>query len=1433
MLFSDTLLKRNQMGYLQKKSSKDGAATMLTSKALQVNLRRTERNFSIDAKYLPLQEVLEDLPGLTKQVQTILYELNHPFKNWEYVVQELRTYALRHFPVYRAHPKAVQAVEIIFNEWTDSLSLCSRPSVHAKAIDNSMQLAEKIIADEKDRLENYRAIMSAFFSRLASLPDEQFFLVASGYYQPKRIGILARALGSHQFDHRAFNSLFQRATETSYDYWLKQEDPALWFTPNLSSNCLGDANGSLFLNICRSDLCGWKTRLDLIKRDQLQLKQIQNDSPEAELKTLSGLPGYMDIVRSYEELPERLQTAAEGRQECLGNVLHCHIKIIQTKGLASLHKETIGKLTRCFSNLIREKSVENVDELLVEVFDALKRCLKKHPEAALQALENIAQGVFQKGDSDLVDVFVRRTIDMGFQTPEIKGTTTEWKVEVNPAHLANIKAWLHIIENDPKWSKKIISALIINIKCAGLCIKDTDLFQKELSLFLNSDIAPVYNLAKQLARSFPVYFNEINAEGELRDVSTELDELTGRRDRLIHFLRKQSHVESNNLLIRFAEQIVTFWKTGNKDGLSHFVPASILEPIGTQGPHFDGVHAVTKILFERAGVSTPAQLSKIDIAELSSYLADTPAAIEPEKSIESWESDKKRVLLLVRFLKLLEQKYSLNHFELDALLGDAEAKGFPGTDKIREALSAPGVQTKLSGILTYLRTLKNIILSPEQFQISEDIFHKRHIAADIPSMYGTYHERKFDALGFTFRLETLANVLFEELIASINVNFLTRTTFFEISECMRLLVEAMELDGIVVKSLRGCLDLLIHALEVRGFSFTQYLDVFRKFSHAEQQILAAHYTKLHNDNLALIIRQLGTQKLLPKYHVDSTQEVTRETINKVSEAFFRDIISTTFGFQYLDNFVSKIIATLAYQSDKLSRPDLDLLLSYDPERSLSGIHSPLSSVENPICLGNKGYNLVRLAAQKIPLPAGFIVTTEVFRSLSAITAFRKAEENLREKTFSYIRQLERATNRRLGDPANPLLLSVRSGATISMPGMMSTFLNVGLNQNIVEGLAHATKNPWFAWDNYRRFLQSWGMAHNMERNLFDAIMNRHKKNYGVERKRKFTPEQMKELALAYRQTVMDASIALTDDPQEQLFQSIRKVFYSWQSDTAKAYRDLMGISDDWGTAVIVQSMVYGNLSGEAGSGVVFTHNPQDAVDKVALWGDYTRGGQGEDVVAGLVRTESISLEQKTAAGRDNDEALEEAFPKIFEALRNIAKHLIYELGWSAQEMEFTFEGPSSDKLYLLQTRDMVVTRRKHYPYFSPSPELKKAILTKGIGVSGGALSGKAVFTLEDIRLFRSLNHDTPLILIRADTVPDDIREISAADGLLTSRGGATSHASVVAHQLDKCCVVGCSQLTVYETEGYSIIDGYRIDRGCFLSIDGKTGFVYKGQQKIL
>ncbi len=462
-------------------SVKTALAAGLGSKALQVNLEATDRAVTIDTKYLPLREVVETLPGLLQQTEAFLCELNHPFKNWDYVVREMRNYALRNFPVYYEHEKGPKIVHIIFDEWLDALSSSSDESVQAMALDNIVFFVVKIIDEGKSRLLDCMAILSDLFGCLTGLPDEQFLVLSKGYYQVKRIGQAASQLQEDKFDYSSLNRLLRRTLRTSYQYWLTQEDPATWFIRKGERPHGQISSQGLFQDISHEHLQGFMERLSRID---------QRGDPNVELAELLALPGYADIVKSYRGFPQRIEEVETDAKEGLNRRLASLVKIIETRGLASIHEDALSLLNQCLGEIIHTRQVENVEDLLDRTFEALQQSMDKFPEAALQAVENVGKEIFKSNDSDMVDLFIQHTIDLGFQSPDLSGTTAEWKVQVNPAHLANTKAWLHLIENNPKWSKRLISALIINLRLGGLYIKDTDLFHKEISLFFNSPVAP-------------------------------------------------------------------------------------------------------------------------------------------------------------------------------------------------------------------------------------------------------------------------------------------------------------------------------------------------------------------------------------------------------------------------------------------------------------------------------------------------------------------------------------------------------------------------------------------------------------------------------------------------------------------------------------------------------------------------------------------------------------------------------------------------------------------------------------------------------------------------------------------------------------------------------------------------------------------------------
>lgn len=1411
------------------------AVAGIQSDALRVNLAETAGEVVIHPELTVLLDIVAGYKGISSTLEHLLYEICHPYRNWGLLVPQLRSFCLKNSGYYLRHEQGPQAFTLFTGLFLQALvESLKKQSLVIQIVEGQLAWVEKMLAQfNAADLHRFGPALNGYFDRLASFDESEpaiMLYLAQGQHPIKKLAMLLLTLcpdaggadtKESGFDHRPIGRLMRIVLNRTYDYWLQEDDPQPWFLSRCGVLCKDFRSGQLFSAISHEAMRRHKERLAAI--DMVS-------DPRKGLEEILSLPAHVDIVRLYKEIPARLadvdgagQTGTQSRFVENQKLLFL-FRIMDTRGLYLIHEETLREINRSLVQLVRQQSFEEIEQFLLTTFALLRANVRKFPHTSLQCIQVLGGEVFDRGKSRMVEAFLWEVVRFGFQYANVLGVDEDWQPLTNPAHLANIRVWLNLIMQEPKWCSTLFSALIINLKLTGTCVKDTDLFQRDITQLLNHPIEPIYNLAKQFTKLMPVFFNEIGAEGELRDVSTELDEIHKRRDILIHFLRKQSHVESSNLIVGFIQAIFLFWKTRNKELLLPFLPEEVYAEVPVSGPFIDDQHILAGRISEQLRFQNMKDLLSWKREERQQYLdaqTDVPA------------TERRRFDLLVQMYKLLHQKYNLGFQELRSELLQAAQEGFPEMEGLLAQLENCDTEGCLDALLGTLEGLKQIILSPERFPAREDIYYKRHIAVDIPSVYGRYAERKFDSLGLTFRLENLANIYLEKLPETVNLSFITQVTFTRIVTCLELFLRALRVDGISSRRLDTYMLLLRSSLKIKRFSYTQYLDIFRGLSEGVKDIIYAFYTNIHQNNLSIIIPQIGENNLLTKYRSQWNDQEMVNTVHRLSESFLRDLIATTFGLQHLDNFITRIIGTLENQKDILDQRRLDLLMTYNPEKAISLLHRPTPDTYDLIHLGNKGYNLVTLHQDHLPVPPALIITTEVFRCREVIYGLAKARDEFMRRLRAALDEVERQTGQVFGSSERPLLVSVRSGAAVSMPGMMATIHNVGLNEEIIEEYVRAHDQGFLAWDNYRRFLQSWAMTSGMQREDFQELMNRAKARAGVSLKREFTTEQMRELALEYQRRVRRQGLGIPDDPWLQLVNAVAMVLDSWKTAKAVDYRRIMDVSDAWGTAVIVQAMVYGNRGVQAGSGVLFTSHPYRKVQRVALWGDYAYGDQGEDIVSGLVTSYPVSVEQAELDGRSVEESLERRFPEIYERLLSISRELVYEKRWDPQEIEFTFEGPEPDQLYLLQTRDMITIKKKeHFNVFAETPELESSFLGKGIGVSGSALSGRAVFTEEHIVELRASDPKMPLILIRQDTVPEDIRVIAKADGLLTSRGGQTSHASVVAVRLEKTCVVGCKHLKVYEAAGYCEIGSQVIRFGDPVSIDGRKGLLLAGTHPI-
>lgn len=499
-------------------------------------------------------------------------------------------------------------------------------------------------------------------------------------------------------------------------------------------------------------------------------------------------------------------------------------------------------------------------------------------------------------------------------------------------------------------------------------------------------------------------------------------------------------------------------------------------------------------------------------------------------------------------------------------------------------------------------------------------------------------------------------------------------------------------------------------------------------------------------------------------------------------------------------------------------------------------------------LGGKGANLAEMISIGLPVPAGFTLTTEVCTEFYQNN--RHYPDGLVDQVKDALARVEALMGKKFGDPQNPLLVSVRSGARASMPGMMDTVLNLGLNDQTVQGIIDQSSDPRFAYDSYRRFIQMYSnVVLDLDGEILEQILERQKEERGVKLDTELSAGDLKELVGLFKRKVQDElGQGFPEDPEEQLWGAIGAVFGSWMNPRAITYRKLNNIPAEWGTAVNVQSMVYGNMGDDCATGVAFTRDPSTGDNY--FYGEYLVNAQGEDVVAGIRTPQPIN---KVRQSDETLPALEEVMPDCYAQLVKIRETLEKHYR-EMQDLEFTIE---KGKLYMLQTRsgkrtahsairiavEMVkegliseeeavlrVAPEQLDQLLHPSldPRAPKEVLAKGLPASPGAASGKVVFNADEAEEENRLKRK--VILVRVETSPEDIHGMHAAQGILTARGGMTSHAAVVARGMGKCCVAGSNDLRIdYEKQQMTTRSGLVIKKGDLITLDGSTGEVLRGE----
>jgi len=1359
----------------------------IDSDALRANIPGTAIEVKIPEAYAPLVDAVQDFYGVRVKLVETLQEYFHEYRNIDAVIEGFQVILLRNWSYMESSGESAQLFSLLTGLLTGLLDEdLSRPQISALLRQILMWLSAGLSGPKKNSYTSSAVALLEALSAKAN-NDPVPFLERDSLLRD----MVDRAGGSSELSPLALE-LYRKVLAGGYRMILDRLDMVGW--------CRDSDTG---LNHPEDVI----SRFGFLGRGEVSslLDSVETASPEALLT---------DRFPAFSRIIDRAISGVFRVEDLEDRFLVC-LYFLKDDTLRNRQNDVMSDLLGVVRIMMKPKLNYDIERVLSRLTRFFRGKSSEFLLIRLQCYEAIGTAIGSAGNTMAADHFMEDILYWHFQYPDIKGANDDWETLVNPFHLPKLRCWMHIIESNPALYERLAAALNVQLRLGGVYIADTDLFQRDITRFLNADISPIYFVAKQLLRTFPVYFNEVGAEGELRSVSTRIDEICGRNDSLMHFLRKQIHAEASNRIVQFARAVMLYWLTSDASWIQPYLSVNTLNAVLSEETWSKGPGDFLR------GMALSDETAEETVERVLAMPVDGL-----KKSHEAGCQAAERVGLMIRLHRLLMQKYYPSSEDLEytisgCLLLDADTRKAFG-EAMSKWRNNPGHynrDTLLDVCLDIIENLRDIILNPVPSEGNENIYHKRHIAAGIPSMYGNYSEPKFDALGLSFRVEELAGRLFEEVASYQEAPYMNRSLLKRVAAELRRFERALALDGVNPRSLSSNIGMLEASFAWHSITFDQYRNIFLFLSKSVTEL--SRLSILSHERILRIILE----------HDPRQCELRGMCADAVAEMVLREVLVSALGLQTLDRYVAGKYRLISELTGELSPEALTRMMNYDSDGLVSHLREPRPS-DDQMTLGYKGLGLKQLAGFGHNVPDCFIITTELFAALPAMSYLP-----LYRDTIARIRKaldaLEERTGLQLGNPQKPLLLAIRSGAAFSMPGLMTTFVNVGLNREIAEEISRNGELAWMAWDSYRRFIQTWAMSSGVEREIFDSIMNDFKGRYGVKRKLDFTPLQMKEMALAYLAEAEKLGVEFLSDPFEQVVACVHRVMDSWNSSDAAFFRNYVGIAEQWGTAVVVQKMVFGNRGRESGSGVTFTRDPREPYSrKVRLYGDFTTCSQGEDLVGGLVFPLPISEEQRKSSPADTDASLslETAYPDVYAALLRVAEE-IASRDYDPQEIEFTFESASGEDLYILQKRVMASEGKSDAPCFVVGPDNPLNPVAIGIGVSGGAYSGRVAMNQEQIEKLLEGSSGENVLLLRPDTVPEDISMIISVQGILTARGGSTSHAAVTAKRLGKTAVVDCRQLEVDEIAGTARIAGRKLNCGDWLSIDGRTGNIFTGRLK--
>jgi len=728
----------------------------LTQSAFQANLDQTKlKNVVIPSHHQGFADLTKDQWKLNKRSEEFIYEYNHPYKNYSYLIDLLKNISIGDFWFYKGLDNSSSACiqllefyEILFNE-------VSRNEFIDELIKNLLQFTEQLTEEIGPE-----PIESALMLIKNQMNIHEFAFIKNSHYLRSYLLSLSKTLDYSEEVLEINRTVLYK----NLNYWKDTVQIKEWYTNNK--------------DLFKSDY-GFVVN----KVEALFIDIEEHVAASKSIGDISKACYYNDLANYFRSLSNDFVEEDEKT--------YYLFYLFNLSGLSHLRMHLLYDLNRMlrtvFSKIDKDERitfVENIFKLFNDLKETQIACI-------LDCMLTLGKSIIDSKDSNMVEFYVSKLIDFGFVTPSNVGVNETWTLKRDENHIKNIRVWLELIEYSPVVLKSLLSALVVNLFVGGIFISDTDLFQRDISRFLNNDIRSVYKQMKQLTRIFPVFFNEIGAEGKLREVSTRIDEVNSRNDRLIHFLRKQVHMDSNNTNQDLIMYILNYWYDGQKEALYSMIPQDVYDSLDETSELYIQSNKAVVGLCKMLNVE-PSALIDIDLETVTQNIYN----------LGNESGDTNRLELLMTLQRLLKEKYTFNQVDIFRYLKKSELFDIKHIDVIEEAISTEDHEEALKQVFSLMNQCKDTMSSLEKTEAVENIYYKRHLAIGIPSMYGEYHEPKFEALGMTFRLEILAQTIMSDLVNTLNLDYISAQTLKQVTRILMLFQEALLLDGIDNQGLR-------------------------------------------------------------------------------------------------------------------------------------------------------------------------------------------------------------------------------------------------------------------------------------------------------------------------------------------------------------------------------------------------------------------------------------------------------------------------------------------------------------------------------------------------------------------------------------------------------------------------------------------------------